>query len=169
MKYTKVFISSVVICLFLIGCTKEDLEFWGAIPPIGPQPNPKISIALNPTEARLFGKWYLRSMSTKDSTYNDSAWNRNFYIDFTNMAHSSKTMPIINDVAMLALKGTPPEHNIMGTENYYGAADSGKLRIAFKVPNYYAVDTVVFSITTLNDSNLVLADSAEKKQWVFYR
>jgi hypothetical protein len=169
MKHIKVFISCAAISLCLMGCTKEDLEFWGSLPPIGPLPNPKIAIALNPTEARLFGKWTLRSMSTKDSTYNDSAWNKNFYIDFTNMTHSTRTMPIINDVAMLALKGTPPEHNIIGKESYYKASDPGKLRIAFNRENYSAVDTAVFLITTLNDNNLVLADSIEKKQWVFYR
>lgn len=157
--------------LVFIGCTDDfDLEFpapvsspgGGAVTVLSP-------VALNPTEQKLRGEWYLRSMSTKDTLYNDSIFNRSKTIRFTEFADPGKTRPIVYDYMGLYARLTPDSsaYDVI-TDETWQAPDSSTLKIFYE-GYYLSAETITFGIVKLAPYQLTIVDSMTGKQWNFER
>jgi hypothetical protein len=152
-----------------MSCTDE-IAPMVPLPPRQPDPLPPTTlISVNTTEAKLKGLWYLRSMTTVDTTFNDSIFNRSRFIEFSDIGYSSQNMPMVKDDANLSAKGLPTDAFRINQDAYYKAPDSGNLRIIFSYFFAPTPDTSYFTISSLSGQSLVLTDSVQKKQWKFYR
>ena len=92
-------------------------------------------MTLNPTEQKFRGQWFLRSMATRDTLYNDSIENGKLTISFTEFGKSGDPLPLFNENVRLYAKATPD--SAWGAAGYetYRAFDSATLIIYFKVMN----------------------------------
>jgi hypothetical protein len=168
MKAHTIFFGTCLMSILFSSCSDDfDLEF--------PAPNPAstsyrpapVVIALNPTEQRLRGTWFLRTMATKDTLYNDSVLNHNRTIEFTDMAYPGSGKPVLYDYAVLYAKATPDIFLISANEEY-SAPDSLTFKIYFS-GYYLGPDSVKFKIGSLTYNELTLLDTIEQKSWKFIR
>ena len=168
MKHFKTVSTIFLSGLLLLGCTDDfDMEFPQREPNYGGTIN-LTQVALNPTEQRLRGQWYLRSMSTKDSAYNDSTFNRQRTINFSEFANQDETSPILHDYMSLYAKLTPDSMAHFATRETWNAPDPSTLRIMYT--GFYAPDGVVsFEITKLEFFQLTLVDNSTGRKWNFER
>jgi hypothetical protein len=171
MSYKNILPLLILSSLAFIGCSDEfDLEFPA------PEPSPRggvtvvsSPVALNPTEQKLRGEWYLRSMSAKDTLYNDSVFNRSKTITFSEFAVSGKTRPILFDYMGLYARLTPDSSVfVVMSDETWQAPDSSTLKIFYE-GLYFPADTVTFGIEKLALYQLTIVDSTTGKKWNFER
>ena len=110
---------------------------------------------------------YLRTMSTKDTLYNDSLFNRNRSVEFSEFAYTGRNRPILNDHALLYAKGAPDIYGL-GANKEYSAPDPSILTIYYS-GYYIGPDSVTFRISSLSANELVIQDTVQMKHWKFLR
>lgn len=168
MKHYKIVSKFFLSALLFSGCTdKIDMEFPAREPNYQGTINLSV-VALNPTEQRLRGEWYLRSMSTPDSVFSDSIVNRSKKIGFSEFAFAGETHPIFQDFMGLYARLLPDSSVYTArTETWY-APDSSTLKINFKEFNR-PEGTVSFEIANLALYQLTLVDNSTGRKWNFER
>ena len=168
MKAFYIFTALFLASIYFVGCSDDfDLEFpANTNSPAGSQIVLSV-FPLNPTEQRLRGTWYLRTMSTKDTLYNDSLFNRNRSVGFTEFAYPGRNRPILHDYAFLYAKYTPDVYGL-GANEEYSAPDPAILTIYYS-GYYIGPDSATFRISSLTASELIIQDTVQMKQWRFLR
>ena len=168
MKHFKIVSNIFISGLLFLGCTDEfDMEFPTRQPTYQGTIN-LIQVTLNPTEQRLKGQWYLRSMSTKDSVYNDSILNRQKTIRFTEFAYPGETYPILEDDMGLYKRVTPGSYVYFERNITWYAPDSSTIRINYN-QFFGPIGMVSLGITKLELYQLTLLDDSTGTIWNFER
>jgi hypothetical protein len=154
--FTVLFLASI----YFVGCSDDfDLEFpANTNSPAGSRPSPSV-ISLNPTEQKLRGTWYLQTMSTKDTLYNDSLYNRNRSVEFTEITYPGRNRPILNDYALLYAKSTPDAYGLMANEEY--SAPAPAIFTIYYSGYYIGPDSATFRISSLSANELVIQDTVQ--------
>ena len=161
-----IFLSSIIF----IGCTEEiDMEF-PARPPVVVGTVSLTQMPLNPTEQKLRGQWFLRSMVTMDTLYNDSVENHKLNVRFTEFAWPGQSFPILEENMGLYAKATPDTLMGISINETWQAPDSSTLIIQYKGGIFIYIDSAIhLQITRLEPYNLNLKDSLTGKEWKFVR
>jgi hypothetical protein len=168
MKPFKIVSNIFLSVLLFVGCTDEfDMEFPTRQPTYQGTIN-LTQVMLNPTEQILKGKWFLRSMSTKDSVYNDSILNRQKTIRFTEFAYPGETYPILEDDMGLYKRVTPGSYVYFERNITWYAPDSSTMTINYKEFNG-TKGTLSFGIAMLELYQLTLVDNSTGTIWNFER
>ena len=168
MKHFQIFSTIFLSGLLFLGCTL-DLDFPILKPDIQVSSNFS-RVELNPTEQRLKGQWYLRSMSTKDSVYNDSISNRQKTINLWEVADPDdiNPNPILIDNMSLYARVTPDTMAYYAGRETWNAPDPSTMRIIYK-GFYEPGGTASFGIAKLELYQLTLVDSSTGWTWNFER
>jgi len=127
-------------------------------------------VPLNPTEQKLRGQWFLRSMVTMDTLYNDSVENHKLNVRFTEFAWPGQSFPILEENMGLYAKATPDTLMGISINETWQAPDSSTLIIQYKGGIFIYIDSAIhLQITRLEPYNLNLKDSLTGKEWKFVR
>lgn len=170
MKFSNSLAAIFLCSVTFISCTDEfDLEFPAPVPPANVQVNLTL-VPLNTTEQKLRGEWFLRSLVTRDTVYNDSLYNHLRSVRFTEFAWPGQTMPILDDYTNLFTKATPDSIFYLPSNNEtFQAPDPSTLIIYFDGGVPQGGSTIRLQITYLEIYNLNLRDSVTGKEWKFVR
>lgn len=163
--------AAILLSSVIFFSCSDEFELQFTIPaPVGTATVYLTLVPLNPTEQKLRGEWFLRSMVTRDTVYNDSAMNHNLNLKFTEFAYPGQSLPILDENMRLYAKATPDSAYGLIINETYQAPDSSTLIINYKGGAYVTLDSSIrLQITKLELYNLNLRDSLTGKEWKFVR